>query len=62
MTTEETSLYEYNVNSNDVFLIAYAMSREAAYGDYTDATYVGNVIGELAIIQRNTFTIRISTK
>lgn len=44
VTTEETSLYEYNVNSNDVFLIAYAMSREAAYGDYTDATYVGNVI------------------
>ena len=40
-TTEETS---YDVNSNDVFLIAYAMSREAAYGDYTDATYVGNVI------------------
>ena len=40
-TTEETS---YDVNSNDVFLIAYAMSREAAYGNYTDATYVGNVI------------------
>ena len=41
VTTEEIS---YDVNSNDVFLIAYAMSREAAYGDYTDATYVGNVI------------------
>ncbi len=46
-TTEETTTTEeisYDVNSNDVFLIAYAMSREAAYGDYTDATYVGNVI------------------
>ncbi len=41
VTTTEKSI---EVNSNDVFLIAYAMSREAAYGDYTDATYVGNVI------------------
>lgn len=29
---------------SDAYLLAYAMSREAAYGDYTDATYVANVI------------------
>ena len=43
-TTVTTAEASSEVNSNDVFLIAYAMSREAAYGDYTDATYVGNVI------------------
>ena len=41
---EEYSYYEEPSYGSDTYLLAYAMSREAAYGDYTDATYVANVI------------------
>ena len=29
---------------SDAYLLAYAMAHEASYGDYTDATYVANVV------------------
>lgn len=41
---EEYSYDEEPSYGSDTYLLAYAMSREAAYGDYTDATYVANVV------------------
>ena len=36
--------YEEPPYGSDAYLLAYAMAHEAAYGDYTDATYVANVV------------------
>lgn len=43
-TEEKIAVQEEPEYGSDEFLLAYAMSREAKHGDYTDATYVGNVI------------------
>lgn len=43
VVAEESAAGEPEYGS-DAYLLAYAMSREAAYGDYTDAAYVANVI------------------
>lgn len=46
LSQEHNQEYDIEVPEygSDEFLLAYAMSREAKYGDYTDATYVANVI------------------